>query len=145
MGCLIRETGVWQMCKRDSGYLVLFLSLSFLLGVEIVVYHFLRLELPRDHYLTTLPLSLCIFSFALNHKSFNSQNPAARIGRKYSSYVYMYHPLVIKLFSFIPFLGTSILYVYTQPVVVFLATLSGIVIVENVHARIRPSKQKPGP
>lgn len=112
-------------------------------GNRIAMYHSTGLMLPRDHYLSTFPLSLCAFSFALDNAGFGNKSMAAAIGQRYSSYIYMYHPLVISLFSSIPWLSQNKLYVSIQPIVVFTATTACIILIQGLYSVIQKTRQRP--
>ena len=143
LGCLIRKNGGWHPCKTNAGYISLIVFLSGLLAAEIAMYHSTGLMLPRDHYLSTFPLSLCAFSFALDNAGFGNKSMAAAIGQRYSSYIYMYHPLVISLFSSIPWLSQNKLYVSIQPIVVFTATTACIILIQGLYSVIQKTRQRP--
>lgn len=74
---------------------------------------------------------------------FGNKSMAAAIGQRYSSYIYMYHPLVISLFSSIPWLSQNKLYVSIQPIVVFTATTACIILIQGLYSVIQKTRQRP--
>ena len=79
----------------------------------------------RDQYLSTAPLSICLFLLFL---TFRPSKPglASRLGEKDSLYLYIFHPLLITFFGIaMKFLPAPVpeAYAWLSPFVVIVATL----------------------
>lgn len=96
---------------------------GFLLGVEMIVYKFTGLQQPRDHYLFTFPLVVGLFVLALRNPSFGAGSKLACIGKRYSPYIYMFHPFIIMCLAHFPLFSNWIIYCNFRPVIIFLFTL----------------------
>lgn len=78
-----------------------------------------------DHYLSTSVLSISLFLLFFN--LWNNENILTRIGKDYSLYIYLYHPLVVLVFVFAkPFLmvNSSVFTIISiiLPIIVFCLT-----------------------
>lgn len=84
----------------------------------------------RDHYLSTTFLAICLFVYTLMS---NWNNKAlAVIGRKYSTWLYIIHPIFITVFSMITGrLGIKSFYRCVAPIVVYCATLIFLISVQR--------------
>ena len=89
------------------------------------------LNATRDHYLSTTFLAICFFVYTLKS---NWHNKAlAVIGREYSTWLYIIHPIFITVFSMITGkLGIKSFYRYIAPIVVYCATLMFLVGVQRL-------------
>lgn len=94
------------------------------------------LNATRDHYLSTTFLSICFFVYAL--KSNWCNNRVSVIGRKYSTWLYIIHPIFITVFSIVVGkLGLKSIYRYVAPIVVYCATLIFLIILQKVKIAMK--------
>lgn len=88
------------------------------------------LNATRDHYLSTTFLSICLFVYAL--KSNWCNKGVSVIGRKYSTWLYIIHPIFITVFSIVVGkLGLKSIYRCIAPIVVYCATLTFLIILQK--------------
>lgn len=96
--------GHWVKCHSTDPWfenlsrkwLVAMLLLSTLtLMFEQWLYPHLGANVSRDMYLTHTLVSLSILMIALKTTGVQPTNPAVTIGRDYSSWIYLYHPLFV--------------------------------------------------
>lgn len=77
--------------------------LSFLFIFTSFVEHFLlvyfNVNAIRDHYLSTTFLSICIFVLFNNIKI--KDNIFSFLGRKYTTFIYIFHPILVTVLSYI--------------------------------------------
>ena len=89
------------------------------------------LNATRDHYLSTTFLAICLFVYTLKSNWHNKE--LAVIGRKYSTWLYIIHPIFITAFSMVVGkLGIKSIYRYVAPIVVYCATLVFLIIIQKV-------------
>lgn len=121
LGILFREKGdKWKLpCWSDRSLVTALVVATLLLGMEISFYWWYGLQVIRDHFLMTLPIAAGFFILALRHPSFGAGSKAALIGRKYSPYIYIFHPLFIRLR---PLLIDIPLMDYAFPIIIFVLT-----------------------
>ena len=94
------------------------------------------LNATRDHYISTTLLSICLFVYALKSNWHNER--VAVIGRKYSTWLYIIHPIFITAFSMIVGkLGIKSIYRCVAPIVVYCATLVFLIILRKVKIALR--------
>lgn len=88
------------------------------------------LNATRDHYLSTTFLAICLFIYTLKSNWHNKD--LAMVGRKYSTWLYILHPIFITVFSMIVGkLGIKSIYRCIAPIVVYCATLVFLIILEK--------------
>ena len=110
--------------------IILFSATSFL---ERYILVSAGLNATRDHYISTTFLSIAVFGLTLGlpEKQPNMRF-FAKIGRKYSTWLYILHPIVIAILGIvIKRVGIYSGYQYVAPVAVFAVTLMGLVILER--------------
>ena len=89
------------------------------------------LNATRDHYISTTFLASCLFVYAF--KVIGSNKYLAVIGRKYSTWIYIIHPIFITAFSIVVGkLGIKSIYRCVAPIVVYCATLVFLIILQKV-------------
>ena len=89
------------------------------------------LNATRDHYLSTTFLAICLFVYALKSNWHNKELTV--IGRKYSTWLYIIHPIFITVFSIVTGkLGIKSIYRCVAPIVVYCATLVFLIILQKV-------------
>ena len=94
------------------------------------------LNATRDHYLSTTFLAICLFVYTLKSNWYNKE--LAVIGRKYSTWLYIIHPIFITVFSIVVGkLGLKSIYRYVAPIVVYCATLIFLIILQKVKIAMK--------
>ena len=94
------------------------------------------LNATRDHYLSTTFLAICLFVYALKSNWHNKELTV--IGRKYSTWLYIIHPIFIMVFSIVTGkLGIKSIYRCVAPIVVYCATLVFLIILQKVKMAIK--------
>ncbi len=94
------------------------------------------LNATRDHYISTTFLSICLFVYTLKSNWHNKG--LAVIGRKYSTWLYIIHPIFITVFSIVVGkLGLKSIYRYVAPIVVYCATLVFLIILQKVKIAMK--------
>ena len=94
------------------------------------------LNATRDHYLSTTFLSICLFVYALKSNWCNKR--VSVIGRKYSTWLYVIHPIFITVFSIVVGkLGLKSIYRCIASIVVYCATLTFLIILQNVKMAMK--------
>ena len=90
----------------------------------------------RDQYISTTFLAIAVFSFALEYKG-AVNDKLANIGRDYSTWIYVIHPLFITSFSFIiKRIGMDKLWGYVGPIVVFISSLLFVAIASETRRKL---------
>lgn len=94
------------------------------------------LNATRDHYISTTFLSICLFVYTLKSNWHNKG--LAVIGRRYSTWLYIMHPIFITVFSMIVGkLGIKSIYRCVVPIVVYCATLVFLIILQKVKIAMK--------
>ena len=94
------------------------------------------LNATRDHYISTTFLAICLFVYTLKSNWHNKG--LAMIGRKYSTWLYIIHPIFITVFSIVVGkLGLKSIYRYVAPIVVYCATLVFLIILQKVKIAMK--------
>ena len=94
------------------------------------------LNATRDHYISTTFLAICLFVYILKSNWHNKG--LAMIGRKYSTWLYIIHPIFITVFStVVGKLGLKSIYRYVAPIVVYCATLVFLIILQKVKIAMK--------
>ena len=99
---------------------------------------FLNANATRDHYLSSTFLAITLFSFFGNSK-WNDRKIKVmkRIGRKYSTMIYIVHPMIIMLMQgFFSKINILSYYWLLGPILVFLVTVLFSLLFYNVKVRI---------
>ena len=94
------------------------------------------LNATRDHYLSTTFLAICLFVYALKINWHNKELTV--IGRKYSTWLYIIHPIFITAFPMVAGkLGIKSIYRCVAPIVVYYATLVFLIILQKVKMAMK--------
>ena len=119
IGMLIKNKEI-RIEKRKLIYIII---LSFLTTVfERFFLDYNNLNTTRDFYLSTAFLATSIFLFFLDYIE-NTDNIVSLIGRRYSTWIYILHPIFIKLLGKITKqIGMKYIFSPVRPIVVFLIT-----------------------
>lgn len=110
---------------------------TFTFSVTTILERFIlesnNLNAARDHYISTTFLAVCLFilfmiSFQGDIKFINKL--AAKIGREYSTGIYILHPLIIRIFNkLINIIGFETAYAFVQPIIVFIFTTVAVAVI----------------
>jgi len=88
----------------------------------------------RDHYISTTFLAVTVFLFVL--KCHGNNKILASIGRKYSTWLYILHPIFIICIDAIAHkVGVYSIYKFIAPVMVYITTLVFLVITDRIKWR----------
>ena len=94
------------------------------------------LNATRDHYISTTFLAICLFVYTI--KSDWHNKGLAVIGRKYSTWLYIIHPIFITVFSIVVGkLGFKLIYRHVAPIVVYCATLVFLIVIQKVKIAMK--------
>ena len=94
------------------------------------------LNATRDHYISTTFLAICLFVYTLKSNCRNER--MAVIGRRYSTWLYVIHPIFITAFSMIVGkFGIKSIYRCVAPIMVYCATLVLLIILQKVKTALR--------
>ena len=126
--CNADECGHTEIWRKFSKLIVIFAIASL---AERFVLVSAGLNATRDHYLSTTFLAICLFVYTLKSNWYNKG--LAVIGRKYSAWLYIIHPIFITAFSMVVGkLGIKSIYRCVAPIVVYCATLTFLIILQKV-------------
>ena len=89
---------------------------------------------PREQYLSTTIMSIIIFIFTLRNKMFLNDTLLETIGREYSTWIYILHPLVIKIIEYLLKEDFSlIMNSYVYPFIIYIITIIIIHMCKKVY------------
>lgn len=136
IGCIISSLPVKiDKCKKPLPFLIALFSATSL--IERFVIESVHMNATRDHYISTTFLAIAVFMFTLSRKDkkiSGMERTISTIGRKYSTWMYILHPIFIKVISTVMSrTGLFGAYRFMAPVVVYLSTLLFLMCV--THAR----------
>ena len=132
IGRLIRR-GFGQKVKKDV-LAVLMIAFSVTSLLERFVLVSLNANAVRDHYISTTFLAVTVFLFAL--KCHRDNKTLALIGRKYSTWLYILHPISITCIGVVAHkVGAYGIYKFIAPIIVYITTLVFLVIVDKIRWR----------
>ena len=95
-----------------------------------------RAEQSRAEQIILTFLAICLFVYTLKSNWYNKE--LAVIGRKYSTWLYIIHPIFITVFSIVVGkLGLKSIYRYVAPIVVYCATLTFLIILQKVKIAMK--------
>lgn len=135
IGNLIREKRCSEKWNRKI-FQVLIVVFTITSLAERFVLVSAGLNATRDHYLSTTFLAICLFVYALKSNWHNKELTV--IGRKYSTWLYIIHPIFITVFSIVTGkLGIKSIYRCVAPIVVYCATLVFLIILQKVKMAIK--------
>ena len=95
--------------------------LVIMLFTEWSIYLFFDFNTERNHYLMTSFVTISLFICAIRNPSFGNNTVIAKIGLRYSTYIYIYHKAVKMLLLYF-FEDTGFFY-YTKTFIIFGTTL----------------------
>lgn len=135
IGLLIKDLKNNRIINKKPSKLCL-LSIIFINIFERCILLQNDLNATRDHYFSTTLLSIALFLYFLNVDSEKCKinTVLKKIGRDYSTYIYIYHPIFISICSFLfhRFLHFNNIYVIIQPFIVYLFTLMFLIIWKRI-------------
>lgn len=149
IGHLIRDGFGKNISKCMSGWMILLFSLTSLLEHFILVST--DMNATRDHYISTTFLAVAVFIFTLKcnsnqnnedtvPKMIGGQNVAgilAIIGRKYSTWLYILHPISIACIGTIANkIGFYGVYRFVAPIVVYITMIMFLVILDKIKMKV---------
>ncbi len=129
IGRLIRN-GFGQKVKKKvlTVFLIVFSATSLLERFALVS---LNVNSARDHYISTTLLAITVFLFTL--QCHGSNKTLALIGRKYSTWLYILHPIFITCIGMVAHkVGVYGIYKFIAPIVVYITTLIFLMIVDKI-------------
>lgn len=132
LGCLLRKHHT--RLKNISNY-VLISAIVFFSATTIFekgVLNSMHIISPREHYLSTTFLAIALFIYAIKvpFKGSFVTNIAALIGKKYSTWLYIIHPIIIACLAKI--VQCEEIYSWVAPIIVYILTVAFLHIIELV-------------
>lgn len=151
IGLLIREGLGRKLSKKVLKWMILFFSLTSVMERYILIS--LDMNSTRDHYISTTFLAVSVFLFTIKNiskgevdnnsilKNDRRKNIVAileRIGQKYSTWLYILHPIFITCIGFIVNkIGIYEKYRFVAPIFVYVSTVIFCFCVEKIFVRIK--------
>ena len=135
IGNLIREK---KCSEKWNGKILQVLIAAFMITslVERFILVNAGLNATRDHYFSTTFLAVCLFVYTLKSNWHNKE--LAVIGRRYSTWLYIMHPIFITAFAMTTDkLDITGIYKYVAPIVVYCATLVFLIILQKVKISMK--------
>ena len=150
IGHLIRDGFGKSIGKCMSGWMILLFSLTSLLEHFVLVS--IDMNATRDHYISTTFLAEAVFIFTLKCNIYQTNENAALqmigggqnvtdvlaiIGRKYSTWLYIFHPIFINCIGIMANkIGFYRVYRFVAPIVVYITTVMFIVILDKIKMKV---------
>lgn len=129
IGCLVREKRCAEIWNKDILQKLILVFASTNLAERFVLVS-AGLNATRDHYISTTFLAVNLFVYAL--KSNWSNKSMALIGRKYSTWIYIIHPVFITIFAVETVrLGIKPIYDCVAPIAVYCTTLAFLSVLQE--------------
>lgn len=134
--------GIYMKCREkdiinfNTNNRVIFLA--FIVSVIICIIERtilinLGANAPREQYISTTIMSIIIFIFILRNKMFLNGTLLETIGREYSTWIYILHPLVIKIIEYLLKEDFSlIISSYAYPFIIYIITIMIIYMCKKV-------------
>ena len=136
-GMIQRGLGRQLGRRRLMGIAVLSAGMMLL---ERAILNRVGMNAARNHYISTTVLVLALFLLALSysgHAACGTARLAAAIGRKYSTWLYILHPMISSLITLqTKRLGCYPQYRYIAPMIVYAATLLCLMLIQTIGARL---------
>lgn len=153
LGCLIRslydEVYVKSIERiRNKVLLLLIVLLSTTSLIERFILETIGMNATRDHYVSTTFLAIIVFIFTLHRYiqagkmvNFPLVKVAVTIGRKYSAWLYILHPIFIQgLGAIANKIAVYSIYKYVAPMVVYFVTLIFLIFFKQLVDLVRKRK-----
>lgn len=132
IGLLIRE----KLRKNIERTILCMLIVLFCLTTfgERAILESIDMNGTRDHYISTTFLAIAVFLFAM--KSNVQKGYLVTIGQKYSTWVYIIHPIFITCLGFVmERVGFLSVYKYVAPIIVYVVTIIFLMFINKVTRR----------
>lgn len=129
LGRLIKS-GIGQRIQKNvlAVLMVVFSATSLLERFVLVSFN---ANATRDHYISTTLLAITVFLFALKCQGDNKT--LVLVGRKYSTWLYILHPIFITCIGVVAHkVNVYGIYKFIAPIVVYITTLIFLVIVDKI-------------
>lgn len=151
IGCMIKESEEVKISRKVLFYMIILFSVTSL--VERFILVSINMNATRDHYISTTPLALVVFLFALKksnsgvkkkrnihnlgEEKYQFTDILAVIGYKYSTWLYILHPIFITCVGAITKkIGVFGVYSFIAPIVIYITTIIFLVIIDRVKVLI---------
>lgn len=123
--CIQEDRGKFVSSFKNKSFCYAVIVISLLMSY---VEFYLRLHDMtngnREVYVFTLPMAIALFYLALHNPTFGAGSIFAKIGQRYSAYIYIFHAfLIIKIKPFVDMSSTSTARIFL-PFVVFILSLA---------------------
>lgn len=93
----IKEEKIRSININNKKIILLFLTSCITCICERIILTGLGANSPREHYISTTIMSIIIFIFVIRNKIFMEGTLLQKIGKEYSTWIYILHPLVISI------------------------------------------------
>lgn len=130
--------------KLSNKKIVLSLCIILFSATTLLEKYFLTihgLNAPRDHYISTTFLACAVFVlFMLSyHRELHvSEGIAARIGREYSTLIYIVHPIVINVLAYVfNKIGLASIYTLLGPIWIYTCTIVCVAIYQILLKKVQ--------
>lgn len=137
IGCLLRQCDFYIEKLREEKLLLLIVLFSLTSILEHFILISVTMNATRDHYISTTLLAITLFILALKKKNavfYGTNVILSNIGRKYSTGIYILHPIFIKIIEvFMRECGIYEYYCFIAPVVVYVITLLFLVFLTSIR------------
>lgn len=132
IGTVIRNKKTVEHTNKKLCILIVLSALTSI-GERIILVS-TDLNITRDHYVSTTFLAIVVFVYAL--KSNWGNTILARIGRYYSTWLYIIHPIFITVLGVVfRKIGLYSVYSYVAPIIVYLVSLVFLVILRKMKVQ----------
>lgn len=130
IGTLIKEKNLEKnVNKTILSFVIILFSIMGICERFILVAN--GMNAIRDHYISTTLLAISIFIYVL--KSNWKNEGLAKIGREYSTWLYVIHPIFITILDFITKkIGIYSVYRYTGPIIIYIISLIFLILLKNI-------------
>ncbi|MDU6983201.1 MAG: acyltransferase [Terrisporobacter othiniensis] len=91
----MKEDKIKSSSINNKKIIILFIISCITCIVERMVLTDLGANAPREQYISTTIMSIIIFIFVIKNKTFMEGTLLQKIGKEYSTWIYILHPLVI--------------------------------------------------
>lgn len=139
IGFLYSKYNLENKFKLISSVLIIVIGVVLMFVENAIIYsHTKPILVNHEYLLGTFMLAIGMFMLSFNIRT-SKDNVLSSIGRKYSLMIYLYHPLLILVISFIMkkvSLINATHIAWLNPVSIFILTLAMIVILNRMYPRV---------
>lgn len=133
LGRYINKKQALFLSVKDKYYWsIITIGFIMVIGENVLLYH--TYNNPRDIYLCMIPIVFCIFCLAIKHPLWGDNTLFATIGRKYSTYIYIYHIFIATLLNVVNY--KSILLQILRPYIVFWGSVVFAMVLDKIKTNI---------